>query len=601
MPRSKVNKEVLNSIDKIKQEINKKKQKAIESHNSNEFIIEKDKLSNDNLELSNNKSIDKVNINIGEGKKDINKAIKSTKKVHKAANKETKSASKRTKSVAKKCESVDEKNKNSSENADKRQGDETKYVIFVVNNEEYAIELVNVKEIIRIPKIKKVPNSVYVEGVFNLRGELVTIIDIHKRYNISKSEYKDNSRVIVMEFGGCIVGIIVDKVLQVLAVHKSYIKLICENTDDTKEGYIDGIIMIENGKRLIMIMDAQSIININGLGSILVNAYKKSNEKVSAFIKDIEENEQLIIFSINDVEYAFHISEIKEVIRIPNVVKVPNSSDFIEGIISLRNELIGVVNLAKIINIDSESISKDRSILIVNTGNLIYGVIVDKVSEVKLVSKKDLLKPWQVVGNIDVKIVKEFANMDNGKRVVTILDPYNILNLEEIQWNFKVNEITEIVSNNYNKSTLDLKKIIKSIVIFKIENEEYGISIDFVQEINTINKITSFPNRQNAVEGLINLRGDMIPLINLRTLFGLEIQSKDSYFKTLIVKINNKKVGIRIDSASEVLNLSEDIFQDYFEDLNADNNRRYVEGIIKPNDGKRIILYLNINEILDFI
>ncbi|NOV93246.1 chemotaxis protein CheW [Clostridium saccharobutylicum] len=503
--------------------------------------------------------------------------------------------------MAKKCESVDEKNKNSSENADKRQGDETKYVIFVVNNEEYAIELVNVKEIIRIPKIKKVPNSVYVEGVFNLRGELVTIIDIHKRYNISKSEYKDNSRVIVMEFGGCIVGIIVDKVLQVLAVHKSYIKLICENTDDTKEGYIDGIIMIENGKRLIMIMDAQSIININGLGSILVNAYKKSNEKVSAFIKDIEENEQLIIFSINDVEYAFHISEIKEVIRIPNVVKVPNSSDFIEGIISLRNELIGVVNLAKIINIDSESISKDRSILIVNTGNLIYGVIVDKVSEVKLVSKKDLLKPWQVVGNIDVKIVKEFANMDNGKRVVTILDPYNILNLEEIQWNFKVNEITEIVSNNYNKSTLDLKKIIKSIVIFKIENEEYGISIDFVQEINTINKITSFPNRQNAVEGLINLRGDMIPLINLRTLFGLEIQSKDSYFKTLIVKINNKKVGIRIDSASEVLNLSEDIFQDYFEDLNADNNRRYVEGIIKPNDGKRIILYLNINEILDFI
>ncbi|NOV93247.1 hypothetical protein [Clostridium saccharobutylicum] len=69
MPRSKVNKEVLNSIDKIKQEINKKKQKAIESHNSNEFILEKDKLSNDNLELSNNKSIDKVNINIGEGKK----------------------------------------------------------------------------------------------------------------------------------------------------------------------------------------------------------------------------------------------------------------------------------------------------------------------------------------------------------------------------------------------------------------------------------------------------------------------------------------------------------------------------------------------------
>ncbi|RII36351.1 hypothetical protein D2A34_02925 [Clostridium chromiireducens] len=544
MPRSKVNKEVINSIDKIKHEINQKKQKAIKMHNSKKLISEKDKdISEENLsdviERFDKSEIDET----------INKA---------------------------------------------------KYIVFMLNNEEYAIELINVKEIIRVPEVKKVPNSMHIEGLCNLRGELVTIIDIHKRYNISQSEHNDNSRIIVMEFNGCVVGIIVDKVLQVLDIHKSYIKLICENSNDTKEGCIDGFIMIENGKRLIMIMDAQSIVNINGLGGSLTSVHKQEHRKISAFITENEESTQLIIFSINGVEYAFHISEVKEIIRIPKIAKPPNVSSCIEGVISLRDELIGVINLSKIINMNSERINEDGSILIVDIGTLAYGVIVDKVSEVKLIYKKDLLKPSQVVGNIAVEIVKEFANIDNGKRVVTVLDPNNLMDLKELQCNFKVNNKEEVL-NNLDKDLSVSKKTTESIVIFKIENEEYGIRIDFVEEINTISKITGFPNEENFVEGLVNLRGDMIPMINLRRFFGLDFQDNDSNCKILIVRIKNKKAGIRIDSASEVLSLSKDIFQKYPDGLNSENNKRCIDGIINLNDGSRIVLYLNLDEIFNFM
>lgn len=529
MPRGKVNKELINSIDKIKLEINQKKQRAKEIHKSNGLITEKDNLSNNNLELSksdNNKTISKVS----KGKEDINNGIKSTSKVREVANKAPKSTSKRNKSVRKKHKSKDEKNKVISEEnknvsnvieiIDKSKVYETinkdKYVVFMLNNEEYAIELFNVKEIVRVPEIRKVLNSMYIEGLCNLRGELVTIIDIHKRYNISQSECSDNSRVIVMEFNGCIVGIIVDKVSQVLDVEKAAIKLIHENSNDTKEGCIDGVIMLENGKRLIMIMDAQSIVNINGLGGSLTNVHKQEHQKISVFAtENNEESIQLIIFSINSVEYAFHISEIKEIIRIPKIAKPPNVSSFIEGVISLRNELIGVINLSKIINMNSESINENGSILIVDIGTLTYGVIVDKVSEVKLIYKKDLLKPSQVVGNIDVKIVKEFGNIDNGKRVVTVLDTNNLIDLKELQCNLKVDK-KEDVSNNSDKDLLVSKKTTESIVIFKIENEEYGIRINSVEEINIISKITGFPNEENFVEGLVNLRGDMIPIINIR-------------------------------------------------------------------------------------
>lgn len=543
MPRGKVNKEVISSIDKIKSEINKKKQKAIETHNSDVVIAEKDRQSNINLALADN---------------------------------EIKSSIKRNETICK-----------------------TKYVVFMINKEEYAMDIANVKEIIRVPEIRRLPNSTYIEGVCNLRGELVTIVNIHKRYNILQSEYNDNSRVIVLEVNSCTVGIIVDKVLQVLEVDNASKKLVLENNNDTKLGCIDGIIMEEHSKRLIMIMDVQSIININGLGSILTDVDKQELQK-KAFINEDKENEQLIIFSINGVEYAFHISEIREIIRTPKITKAPKVSNYIEGVVSLRDEIIGVVNLSKIINMNSENINNNGSILLIDMGEFTYGVIVDKVSEVKLVSKKDLLKPLQVVGNIDVKIVKEFANMDNGKRVVTVLDSYKLIDLEELKHDFKHNK-NDIVSSNSVKSILDSKRITESIVIFKIENEEYGISINFVEEINTISNITCFPNEKDFIDGLVNLRGDMIPVINLRTFFGMDFQDNDSYCKILIVKINNIKAGIRIDSASEVLSVSRDIFENCPETLHSEDNRKYVDGIIKLNDGSRIVLSLNLNEVFDFI
>ncbi|WP_270566371.1 chemotaxis protein CheW [Clostridium beijerinckii] len=646
MPRGKGSKEAINSIDKIKREINKKKQNAIDIHNSNEVIAESDNSNNSNLAFANNetsiKDANKANNDSKIGNKNIKKQTKSTSKANKVASKGTKGTStvnkvitkgtksaskiseitdKEIKSTGKRKEDIDKDNgdgsredkdiikenhdiNTSSENINKDYIDgtmcKTKYVVFIINNEEYAIDLVNVKEIVRVPEIKRVPNSTDIEGVCSLRGELVTIIDIHKRYNISQSEYNDNSRVIVMEFKGFIIGIIVDKVSQVLEIDNSSIKLVLENNDDAKVGCIDGIIMEEHGKRLIMIMDVQSIVNINGLRSILTNADKQEREKISAFVSENEENEQLIIFSLNGAEYAFHVSEVKEIIRIPKIAKTPNVSNFIEGIISLRDEIIGVVNLSKIINMNSQNINNDGSILLINIGDFTYGAIVDKVSEVKLVSKKDLLKPSQVIGNIDVKIVKEFANIDNGKRVVTVLDPYKIINLEELQNDFKSNK-NDVMSSNLDKSMLDSKKITESIVIFKIENEEYGISINFVEEINTISKITCFPSEEKFIDGLVNLRGDMIPIINLKTFFGLDFQDNDSYCKILIVKINNTKVGIRIDSASEVISISKDMFQNCPKDLNPEDNRRYIDGIIKLDDGRRIVLSLNPDEVFNFM
>ncbi|NRY23118.1 chemotaxis signal transduction protein [Clostridium beijerinckii] len=93
----------------------------------------------------------------------------------------------------------------------------------------------------------------------------------------------------------------------------------------------------------------------------------------------------------------------------------------------------------------------------------------------------------------------------------------------------------------------------------------------------------------------------MIPIINIRRFFGLDSQYNDSNCKILIVRIKNKKAGIRIDSASEVVSFSEDIFQKYPDGLNSENNKRCIDGMIKLNDGSRIVLSLNLDAVFNFM
>jgi purine-binding chemotaxis protein CheW len=551
MPKSKANEESVNSVDKIKREINKKRKKAIEIHHSDDVMVEKESTTNTSSTLK-----------VEEGTADI-------------------------------CKTENQERENSDY--------KTKVVVFKLNDDEYAIELFSIKEIIRVPQITRVPNlSMYITGVCNLKGELVNIIDIHKRFNIQQKMHSEMNRVIVMDYNGCSIGIIVDEVLQVLTVDKSSVKLQLGSNKSNKEGCIDGIIMEENGKRLIMMMNMQGIINIDDIETTFTNADKQAGQEVLTFTKEKEDKQQLIIFSIDEVEYAFDISKVKEIIRIPSITKTPNSSGFNEGIILLRNEVIQVINLSKILKVSNSGINKDGSILIIDEGNLAYGVIVDKVLEVKQVSKIVLRRPPEILGDIDVKMVKEFANLDNGKRVVIVLDPYKLIDIEEFGREYQNNHKEE-GSDRSTKSALQTEDTRENIVIFKIKNEEYGVSINFVQEINRISKITRLPNVPSFIEGLINLRGDMIPLLNLRRFLGLDNEDRETYSKILVVKLNKTMIGLDIDSASEVLSLSKELFEDYPQVLNSKDNMTYIDGMIKLNEGRRIVLLLNLKGILDFL
>src|SRR5579872_5455261 len=93
------------------------------------------------------------------------------------------------------------------------------------------------------------------------------------------------------------------------------------------------------------------------------------------------------------------------------------------------------------------------------------------------------------------------------------------------------------------------------VVSFRLGNEEYGVDISQVQEIIRMVEITHVPRAPRFMEGVINLRGQLIPIIDLRTRFGMPRTDHTKSKRIVVTEIGSKRVGIVVDSVSEVINI----------------------------------------------
>ncbi len=105
----------------------------------------------------------------------------------------------------------------------------------------------------------------------------------------------------------------------------------------------------------------------------------------------------------------------------------------------------------------------------------------------------------------------------------------------------------------------EVKDDILQLVSFKIGKEEFGVDILKVQEIIRMMKITRVPNSPEYVDGVVNLRGKVIPVVDLRKRLGMEIKERDKNTRIIVVELENKTIGFIVDEVNEVLRIPRNI------------------------------------------
>lgn len=136
---------------------------------------------------------------------------------------------------------------------------------------------------------------------------------------------------------------------------------------------------------------------------------------------------------------------------------------------------------------------------------------------------------------------------------------------------------------------------IREFVIFKLKGEHYGIDISNVENIEKLIEITRVPYTQDFIVGVVNLRGIIIPVVDLRKRFGLEAQDNDDETRIIIVHVKDTKIGMIVDASSEVLQLEVgDI--DLAPSVKGSYNEEFITHVGKSNG--RIIMLVDLEKVL---
>ncbi|AEH25206.1 chemotaxis protein CheW [Pyrococcus yayanosii] len=136
------------------------------------------------------------------------------------------------------------------------------------------------------------------------------------------------------------------------------------------------------------------------------------------------------------------------------------------------------------------------------------------------------------------------------------------------------------------------------VVAFRLGNEEFCLEISKVREIKDMMPITRVPNAPDFVEGVINLRGQITTVVNLKKLLGYYDEGDLENKKIIIAEVNGEIVGVIVDAVSDVLTLTEDQIEQPPKTLASKVDMRFIKGIAKINNGERLLIMLDLDKLL---
>lgn len=138
-------------------------------------------------------------------------------------------------------------------------------------------------------------------------------------------------------------------------------------------------------------------------------------------------SKQLVVFSIEGREFCVEITNVKEIIRMVEIYKVPNVPAFVEGLINLRGKIHTIFNLRKIFNLPARLPDENTRIIMVDVRAMVVGFIVDGVKEIIRVDDEDIENALQEINETDNKFINSVAKV--GDRIVMMLDLESIIAL----------------------------------------------------------------------------------------------------------------------------------------------------------------------------
>lgn len=445
-----------------------------------------------------------------------------------------------------------------SEDSDTRQ-----FVTFIAGDEVFAVDMAPVQEIIRVPEVVKVPLAPRaLEGLANLRGKVLPIISLRRIFGFDECEYNDSTRAVVIDIGQPL-GFVVDRVASVVGVESNKIEGAESIRSTVNMELLSGLIKDVGGHAMIMVLDFAKLIarEFVEIAAVAKNADLTARHADGTETDDdtISDELQLVSFEVADQEYAMAIEDVQEIVQIPeNIIHVPHAESHVMGIMTLRNRLLPLVNLRRMFDLPDRENDDHSRIVVVSLGSASVGVVMDSVNEVLRVAKSDVdAMPGMLARDGELGDISEICRLNNGKRLVSIISAEHLFRHSAMKEAVTTVETLENDNNQGNDTDQDVTTDDdEQVVVFRLDKEEFGVPIESVQEIVRVpEELTHVPKAPPFVEGVINLRGSVLPVIDLRRRLGMPTVERSDRQRVMVFLISGMRTGFIVDSVAEVLKI----------------------------------------------
>jgi len=439
------------------------------------------------------------------------------------------------------------------------------FVTFVAGDEVFAVDMAPVQEIIRVPEVVRVPLAPpTLDGLANLRGKVLPIISLRRIFGFSERANDDSTRALVIDIGQPL-GFVVDKVASVVGVEPGKIEGVGSIQGTVNTELLSGIIKDVGGHSMVMVLDfakliAQEFSEIAAVAksASMAGGIYSSNE---ADDDEVSDELQLVSFDVAGQEYAITIEDVQEIVQVPeNIVHVPHSQSHVLGLMTLRNRLLPLVSLRRMFALPAQDADEHSRIVVVALGAASVGIVMDSVNEVLRVAKSDVdAMPGLLARDGDLNDIAEICRLDGGKRLVSIISAANLFRHSAIK---EALTTVDALSDEQERADADAgvdeasSDDDEQVVVFRLDKEEFGVPIDSVQEIVRVpEQLTHVPKAPSFVEGVINLRGAVLPVIDLRRRLGLATVERSDRQRVMVFLIEGMRTGFIVDSVAEVLRI----------------------------------------------
>lgn len=431
------------------------------------------------------------------------------------------------------------------------------YGSFHLGQTELALPVAALQEVVNYPAaVTPVPLAPdHLLGLFNLRGTLIPIVDLRRLLHLPDDGVRATSKIAIVELGDMRVGLLFDTTGDILRVPAAQ-RIAFERADHAAP-VICGALKLNDGERILQILSAAALLGLPDVPQLHHRAGAAERRARQA------QRRQTVSFRVAGAHLALPMAAIQEIIRVPAMHPSPLADEICIGMLNLRGTTVPVLDFARFMGLtrndaatptDPGTVADERRIVVFSQQDVHVGLLVDEVRSIVGYRDDELL----AMPAYSRRHVALFAGClgNEGRDSIILLNAEALCSHERIVTVAQGHR--DLYRDKAHSATATRQRgggPRETYVTFRL-GHLLGVRIGQLREvIDYSNEVVVSPGAPDFVRGLLQLRREMVTVIDVRAMYGMTPYEDLAHAKILIVEHRGEKYGLMVDAVDNIVTI----------------------------------------------